>query len=39
LPVSVQAIYLYGGEQFDTIDYITPVYIAILGMIFVFLRA
>lgn len=39
LPVSVQATYLYGGEQFDTMDYIAPVYIAILGMFFVFLLA
>ena len=39
LPVSVQASYLYGGEQFDTMDYIAPVYIALLGMFFVFLLA
>ena len=39
LPVSVQATYLYGGEQFDTMDYIAPVYIALLGMFFVFLLA
>lgn len=39
LPVTVQATYLYGGEQFDTMDYIAPVYIAILGMFFVFLLA
>jgi ABC-2 type transport system permease protein len=38
-PVSVQATYLYGGEQFDTMDYIAPVYIALLGMFFVFLLA
>lgn len=37
LPVSVQATYLYGGEQFDTMDYIAPVYIALLGMFFVFI--
>ena len=39
LPVSVQATYLYGGEQFDTMDYIAPVYIVIVGMFFVFLLA
>ena len=39
LPVSVQATYLYGGEQFDTMDYIAPVYIALLGVFFVFLLA
>lgn len=39
LPVSVQATYLYGGERFDTMDYIAPVYIALLGMFFVFLLA
>lgn len=39
LPVSVQATYIYGGEQFDTLDYIAPVYIAFLGMFFVFLLA
>jgi ABC-2 type transport system permease protein len=39
LPVSVESTYLYGGEQFDTMDYIAPVYIALLGMFFVFLLA
>ena len=39
LPVSVQATYLYGGEQFDTMDYIAPVYIALLGVFFVFILA
>ncbi|MGB2963333.1 MAG: ABC transporter permease [Anaerolineales bacterium] len=39
LPVSVQPSYLFGGEQFDTMDYIAPVYIALLGMFFVFLLA
>jgi len=39
LPVSVQATYLYGGEQFDAMDYIAPVYVAILGMFFVFILA
>jgi ABC-2 type transport system permease protein len=39
IPVSVESTYLYGGEQFDTMDYIAPVYIALLGMFFVFLLA
>jgi ABC-2 type transport system permease protein len=39
LPVTVQASYLYGGEQFDTLDYVGPVYIAGLAMFFVFLLA
>lgn len=39
LPVAVKATYLYGGEQFDTMDYIAPVYIVIVGMFFVFLLA
>lgn len=39
LPVSLNTNYLYGGEQFDTMDYIAPVYIALLGMFFVFLLA
>lgn len=39
LPVTVVATYLYGGEEFDTMDYIAPVYIALLGMFFVFLLA
>ncbi len=39
LPVSVQATYLFGGEEFDTIDFVAPVYIALLAMFFVFLLA
>ncbi|UCF62565.1 MAG: ABC transporter permease [Anaerolineaceae bacterium] len=39
LPVSVQATYLYGGEEFDTMDFVAPVYIALLSMFFVFLLA
>ncbi|HEY46834.1 MAG: hypothetical protein AMJ88_06760 [Anaerolineae bacterium SM23_ 63] len=39
LPVSVETTYLYGGEEFDTMDFIAPVYIAILSMFFVFLLA
>jgi len=38
-PVTVQATYLYGGPEFDTMDYIAPVYIALLAMFFVFLLA
>ena len=38
-PVTVETTYLYGGPEFDTMDYIAPVYIAILGMFFVFLLA
>jgi ABC-2 type transport system permease protein len=37
LPVAVEATYLYAGEEFDTMDYIAPVYIALLAMFFVFL--
>jgi ABC-2 type transport system permease protein len=39
LPVTVQPTYIYGGEEFDAMDYIAPVYIALLGMFFVFLLA
>jgi ABC-2 type transport system permease protein len=39
LPVSMQATYIYGGEEFDMMDFVAPVYIAILGMFFVFLLA
>ena len=38
-PVTVEATYLYGGQEFDTMDYVAPVYIALLGMFFVFLLA
>jgi ABC-2 type transport system permease protein len=37
LPVKVQTSYLYAGEEFDLMDYVAPVYIAILAMFFVFL--
>jgi len=37
LPVSIEPTYLYGGEQFDLMDFIAPVYIAILAMFLVFL--
>lgn len=39
LPVTVRATYLYGGEEFDTMDYVAPVYVAFLAMFFVFLLA
>jgi ABC-2 type transport system permease protein len=38
-PVTVEATYLYGGQEFDMMDYVAPVYIALLGMFFVFLLA
>ena len=37
LPITVKATYLYAGEEFDTMDFIAPVYIALLSMFFVFL--
>lgn len=37
LPVEVQTDYLYGGEEFDMMDFFAPVYIALLAMFFVFL--
>jgi ABC-2 type transport system permease protein len=39
LPVTLNATYLYGGPEFDMLDYVAPVYIAFLGMFFVFLLA
>jgi ABC-2 type transport system permease protein len=38
-PVMVETTYLFGGEEFDTMDFIAPVYIALLAMFFVFLLA
>ncbi len=38
-PVVVETFYLFGGHEFDTMDYIAPVYIALLAMFFVFLLA
>ena len=37
LPVTVRASYLFAGEQFDTMDFVAPVYIAFLALFFVFL--
>lgn len=37
LPVVVEPSFLYGGPQFDTLDYIAPVYIAFFVFFFVFL--
>ncbi len=39
LPVQVEATYLFAGEEFDTMDYVAPVYIAFLALFFVFLLA
>ena len=39
LPVTLHATYLFGGPEFDAMDYVAPVYIAFLGMFFVFLLA
>jgi len=38
-PVNIQTTYLYGGREFDTFDYVAPVYIATIVMFFVFLLA
>ena len=37
LPLAVETSYLFAGEAFDTMDFIAPVYIALLAMFFVFL--
>ncbi|MFZ5915334.1 MAG: ABC transporter permease [Chloroflexota bacterium] len=37
LPVTVKATYLFAGQEFDTMDFIAPVYIALLAIFFVFL--
>ena len=37
LPVTVETTYLFAGEEFDTMDFVAPVYIAVLAMFFVFL--
>jgi ABC-2 type transport system permease protein len=37
LPISVHTTYLFAGEQFDTMDFVAPVYIAFLALFFVFL--
>lgn len=37
LPVTVEATFLFAGQEFDTMDFIAPVYIALLAMFFVFL--
>ena len=37
LPVTVAATYLFAGPEFDTMDFVAPVYIAFLAMFFVFL--
>jgi ABC-2 type transport system permease protein len=37
LPVTVRASYLFAGEEFDTMDFVAPVYVAFLALFFVFL--
>ncbi len=37
LPISIEDSYYFAGEEFDTMDYIAPVYIGFLVMFFVFL--
>jgi ABC-2 type transport system permease protein len=37
LPVEVEATYLFGGHDFDTVDFIAPVYVGFLALFFVFL--
>lgn len=37
LPVTVRASYLFAGEEFDTMDFVAPVYIGFLALFFVFL--
>ena len=37
LPLAVQTEYLYGGPQYDLLDYFAPVYIALIVFFFVFL--
>jgi len=39
LPLSVETTYFFGGEDFDTMDFVAPVYIAVLAMFLVFLLA
>ena len=39
LPVTVDATYLFAGPEFDTMDYVAPVYIPFLALFFVFLLA
>jgi len=39
LPVRLQATYLFASEEFDTMDFVAPVYIAFLALFFVFLLA
>lgn len=37
LPVTVQTSYLFAGPEFDTMDFVAPVFIAFLALFFVFL--
>lgn len=37
LPVTLNATYLYAGSQFDTLDFVAPVFLGFLALFFVFL--
>lgn len=37
LPVTVETTFLFAGPEFDTMDFVAPVYIALLALFFVFL--
>jgi len=37
LPIKVEATYLFAGAEFDTMDFVAPVYIALLALFFVFI--
>ncbi len=37
LPVEVKVTYLFAGQEFDTMDFVAPVFIAFLALFFVFL--
>jgi ABC-2 type transport system permease protein len=36
LPVTVEATYLFAGQEFDAMDFVAPVFIAFLALFFVF---
>lgn len=37
LPVQVHDTYLYAGKEYDTLDYVAPLYVGFVAMFFVFL--
>ncbi|MBN1965926.1 MAG: ABC transporter permease [Anaerolineae bacterium] len=37
LPISIETEYLYGGPEYDMLDYFAPVYIALIVFFFVFI--